>query len=119
MPVTLPPFSHTGSSRDQGSIRTLVDRVDRLGREEACKVARGGTGSDDAFPNHLFLHPVGCWHRDDLADRSCGCARAIAAPVEQLRLTPAAPRSGPSGVRFRSDCVAKLENTASTKFSRK
>jgi len=91
MPVALPPFSHTGSSRDQGSIRTQIDRVDRLGREGASKIARGGTGSDVAFPNHLFLHPVGCWHRDDLANRSCGCASAIAAPVDQLLLPHAPP----------------------------
>jgi hypothetical protein len=26
-------------------------------------------------------------HRDDVADRSCGCARAIAAPVERLLQT--------------------------------
>src|SRR5258708_1856752 len=38
-----------------------------------------------------FLRPVGCGHSDDLADRSCGCARAIAVPVERLLLTRAPP----------------------------
>src|SRR6185369_11653898 len=37
----------------------------------------------------FLLHPVECGHRDDLADRSCGCARAIAVPVGRLLLTPA------------------------------
>src|SRR5262245_55902318 len=36
----------------------------------------------------LFLRLVGRGHRDDLADRNCGCARAIAVPVERLPLTP-------------------------------
>jgi hypothetical protein len=40
--------------------------------------------SDGAFPDHHLLHPVGCGHGDDLADRSYGCARAIAIPVERL-----------------------------------
>src|SRR6266850_7383890 len=38
-----------------------------------------------------FLRPVGCGHDDDLADRSCGCARAIAVLVERLLLTRAPP----------------------------
>src|SRR5262245_12170803 len=35
----------------------------------------------------FFLRPVGCGHRDDLADRRCCCARAIDVPVERLLLT--------------------------------
>src|SRR5262245_53398347 len=35
----------------------------------------------------FFLRPVGVKHRDDLADRRCCCARAIAVPVERLLLT--------------------------------
>src|SRR5262249_59386921 len=30
------------------------------------------------------LHPFGCGHRDDLADISCGYARAIAVAVAQI-----------------------------------
>src|SRR5437016_4913728 len=57
-------------------------------RAEADAIARGLAM---LFQIIFFLHPVGCGHRDDLADRSCGCARAIAVPVERLRLTPAVP----------------------------
>src|SRR5215470_1702758 len=43
------------------------------------------------FPIIFLLRPVGCGHRDDLADRRRGCARAIAVPVERLLLTPVSP----------------------------
>jgi len=48
----------------------------------------------------FFLHPVGCGYRDDLADRSRGCARAIAVPVERLRLTRLRQWLGVSPVSF-------------------
>jgi hypothetical protein len=65
-------------------LRAKPDIADR--RAEAGAVARGLTMLFQAIS---FLPPVGCGHRDHLADRSCGCARAIALPVERLRLTPA------------------------------
>jgi len=71
-------------------------------RGPARRSRRDRTGADDAFPDHLFLHPVGCGNCDDLADRSCGCARAIAVPVERLLLTPALCQSLAFAGRFQN-----------------
>src|SRR5882672_3500585 len=65
-------------------------------RVEAGAIARGLTM---LFQIIFFLRPVGCGHRDGLADRSCGCARAIVVPVERLLLTPA-PSPIARGCRF-------------------
>src|SRR5262249_46657078 len=67
-------------------LRAKSDIADQ--RAAAGAIARGLTMP---FQIIFLLRPVGCGHRDDLADRSCGCARAIAAPVERLLPTPAPP----------------------------
>src|SRR5882672_8791888 len=67
-------------------LRTRPDIADQ--RVEASAIPRGLTM---LFQIIFFLRPVGCGYRDDLAVRSCGCARAIAVPVERLLVTPAPP----------------------------
>jgi AraC-like DNA-binding protein len=61
-------------------------------RAEAGAIARG---LRVLFQIIFFLRPVGFGHRDGLADRRCGCARAIAVPVERLLPTPAASSIAP------------------------
>src|SRR5215831_13564829 len=55
-------------------------------RTETDTIARG---LPMLFQIIIFLRPVESGHRDDLVDRRCGCARAIAVPVERLLLTHA------------------------------
>src|SRR5258706_14963683 len=74
----------TKSETVSAVLRAKPDIADQ--RAEAGAIARGLTM---LFQIIFFLRPVRCGHRNDLADRSCGCARAIAVPVERLLLTPA------------------------------
>jgi hypothetical protein len=79
-------YVHNQVVNDAGKVGDCLSRL--ASKTRLCGPARRSrcdrTGSDDAFPDHLSLRPVGCGHRDDLADRSCGCARSIAVPVERL-----------------------------------
>jgi AraC-like DNA-binding protein len=78
------------------------DVADR--RAEARAIARGLTMLLQIISS---LRPVGCGHHDDLADRSCGCARAIAVPVERLLLT-----SGPPPIARGLQVLAALASDA-------
>jgi hypothetical protein len=65
-------------------LRAKPDIADQ--RTEADAIVRG---LPMLFQIIFFLRPVECGHRDDLAHRRCGCARAIAVPVERLLLMDA------------------------------
>lgn len=82
-------YVHNQVVCDAGELGDCLSRLASKARH--CGPARrSGCDRTDAFPNHLSS-PVGCGHRDEITDRSCGCARAIAVPVERLLLTTAPP----------------------------
>ena len=84
-------YVHNQVVNDAGEVGDDLSRPASKTRQcgPARRSRRGRTGADDAFPGHLFLRPFGWGHRDHLADRSRGCARVIALPVERLLITPA------------------------------